>query len=336
MATETSRLLDATSGEHGTGGAAQDEGPPGFADRHPENEQKWSIPTAELSFLTGSHPLHDGQPRDAPMQLPAVSPPPRFGVMMRCGPIVGPTRNDRCLFLITHGFTMLVALPLPVAMVVQQELFHDPGLIHWHIGTVLCAAIVTVALWGTSLQDPGVSAISDEMRADAARMTREEFYSRYRWCRRCEQPMANDTAHCNSCKCCIRGLDHHCSFVGKCVGTRTKPWFNLFLFMLPVTWLYTTICAWQCGYDNLFIIYVSVLVAIVTVVAVVGSLFVCRCITCNFWGPTCTCAETYPTCFRVFGSCATCCESGQAVSIPGESCLKGRHADKNIEGVEWP
>ena len=33
--------------------------------------------------------------------------------------------------------------------------------------------------------------------------------------------------HCNICKICIQGLDHHCGFIGKCVGK-----INMIIFLI--------------------------------------------------------------------------------------------------------
>ena len=44
--------------------------------------------------------------------------------------------------------------------------------------------------------------------------------------------------HCHVCKCCILGLDHHCLWIGKCVGYKNKFWFYSFIFMLFFNFLY--------------------------------------------------------------------------------------------------
>ena len=34
--------------------------------------------------------------------------------------------------------------------------------------------------------------------------------------------------HCDDCDCCILGHDHHCPWMGKCVGKKNMFWFILF------------------------------------------------------------------------------------------------------------
>ena len=50
------------------------------------------------------------------------------------------------------------------------------------------------------------------------------------WCDICdvEQSRAQKIRHCDSCGYCIRGLDHHCPWMGQCVGKGNMYWFVLF------------------------------------------------------------------------------------------------------------
>lgn len=44
----------------------------------------------------------------------------------------------------------------------------------------------------------------------------------------CEIYQAPGTSHCDDCNCCIEELDHHCPWMGKCIGRRNMVWFKLF------------------------------------------------------------------------------------------------------------
>ena len=46
------------------------------------------------------------------------------------------------------------------------------------------------------------------------------------------------TKHCSICKCCVLDLDHHCVFIGKCVGAGNMGRFKMFLFMIFGTLIY--------------------------------------------------------------------------------------------------
>lgn len=38
------------------------------------------------------------------------------------------------------------------------------------------------------------------------------------WCKTCHIYKPIRTSHCAKCDCCVEVFDHHCAFVGKCVG----------------------------------------------------------------------------------------------------------------------
>lgn len=40
-----------------------------------------------------------------------------------------------------------------------------------------------------------------------------------RRCSKCDVIQPKDCAHCSFCKVCIRGYDHHCPWMGKCIGS---------------------------------------------------------------------------------------------------------------------
>mmetsp|Transcript_11332 Transcript_11332/g.14134 ORF Transcript_11332/g.14134 Transcript_11332/m.14134 type:complete len:214 (+) Transcript_11332:158-799(+) len=46
---------------------------------------------------------------------------------------------------------------------------------------------------------------------------------------RINRPYGVKIQHCYRCDVCIQGLDHHCGWVGKCVGKKTYIWFQLFI-----------------------------------------------------------------------------------------------------------
>uniref|UniRef100_A0A3Q2ZNF0 Palmitoyltransferase n=1 Tax=Kryptolebias marmoratus TaxID=37003 RepID=A0A3Q2ZNF0_KRYMA len=44
-----------------------------------------------------------------------------------------------------------------------------------------------------------------------------------------QQPMR--AKHCQSCKHCVRRFDHHCPWIGNCVGERNHRWFVVYLLV---------------------------------------------------------------------------------------------------------
>eukprot|EP00210_Caulerpa_lentillifera_P004870 g4648.t1 len=54
-------------------------------------------------------------------------------------------------------------------------------------------------------------------------------YDGYRFCVSCQTVKAPNVHHCSVCNACIEEMDHHCPFIGNCVGRRNLRSFILFL-----------------------------------------------------------------------------------------------------------
>lgn len=48
-----------------------------------------------------------------------------------------------------------------------------------------------------------------------------------RWCETCEMIRPPLCSHCSDCNKCILELDHHCGWVGNCIGKQNLKWFLL-------------------------------------------------------------------------------------------------------------
>uniref|UniRef100_H3H6V6 Palmitoyltransferase n=1 Tax=Phytophthora ramorum TaxID=164328 RepID=H3H6V6_PHYRM len=53
-------------------------------------------------------------------------------------------------------------------------------------------------------------------------------------CAQCEVRRPLKASHCSDCGVCVRELDHHCPWTGKCVGERTIKWFYVFLTFISL------------------------------------------------------------------------------------------------------
>ncbi|CAM9703041.1 unnamed protein product [Ectocarpus sp. 12 AP-2014] len=64
-----------------------------------------------------------------------------------------------------------------------------------------------------------------------------------------ERPLRS--RHCRNCRRCVRAFDHHCPFVGNCVGAGNYRWFFLYIiFLVASTVSYTAMCVdwmWHLG-----------------------------------------------------------------------------------------
>lgn len=86
---------------------------------------------------------------------------------------------------------------------------------------------------GTPERDPNDPGPEDEM--DNTQRIREcclpdgQTWNQ-KWCRECKLWRPYRCGHCHKCGRCVLRLDHHCDFMGTCVGERNLRFFSLFLF----------------------------------------------------------------------------------------------------------
>ena len=128
-----------------------------------------------------------------------------------------------------EGRTMLmlsksIAAPVGVTLLVAAlHVWH----IHWinflvasYVSDVLSHAIIFLLLWSywkccttNSFvpHDAAVQLVSSDM------------------CSICRIGKAQRTHHCRKCKCCVLKMDHHCPWVGHCVGKENYKYYILFL-----------------------------------------------------------------------------------------------------------
>lgn len=90
-------------------------------------------------------------------------------------------------------------------------------------------AASTYFLTDICLRDPGIclnKEIPETISSEEAR--------KWRWCDFCQVYQPPDGAHCPDCNVCIAGYDHHCVWMGTCVGKRNYRQFLKF----NMSWLY--------------------------------------------------------------------------------------------------
>ena len=111
-----------------------------------------------------------------------------------------------------------------------------------HVGPMLPAAgalffgATVGSLCLTSFTDPGILPRGPPDTADPPVVTREVWYQQRRlqlkWCHTCKIWRPPRASHCNSCDNCVLAFDHHCPFVGNCIGIRNYGAFSTFLTSL--------------------------------------------------------------------------------------------------------
>jgi hypothetical protein len=95
------------------------------------------------------------------------------------------------------------------------------------ITTAVCCLLTVLTFYNlvnTAYRDPGIIQTADLPTPE------EAIAQRYCWCDECNNYQPPDGAHCPDCNICVAGFDHHCVWMGTCIGKNNiKPFvrFNL-------------------------------------------------------------------------------------------------------------
>ncbi|KAG7343009.1 DHHC palmitoyltransferase [Nitzschia inconspicua] len=110
----------------------------------------------------------------------------------------------------------------------------------------LFLALCTYRLSDVSLRDPGI-VLDKEIPAHVP----PDRVNQYRFCDRCQVWQPPDGVHCPECNVCVAGYDHHCVWMGTCIGKRNYRQFVLF----NMSWLYYIIYLffWILTFGPLFV-----------------------------------------------------------------------------------
>jgi hypothetical protein len=105
-----------------------------------------------------------------------------------------------------------------------------------------------IFLYLTALLDPGVHVLNLTDQSNSSSKSQNEIQnengeedieentsflkkqnSSDPFCDVCGIYQPKGTAHCQYCNCCIDGLDHHCPWMGKCIGKKNMKYFQCFI-----------------------------------------------------------------------------------------------------------
>lgn len=143
----------------------------------------------------------------------------------RC--LVGPGKKNLLfstvlLVVPTVVFCCTVAVELGIAIIV--------------VGALL-GAISLSAMYATAFTDPGIVLKEGALSLDQP-VSRFENRSlpdgtivQVKWCYTCRFFRPPRCSHCRICNNCISRFDHHCPYIGQCIGIRNYRFFLCFIFL---------------------------------------------------------------------------------------------------------
>eukprot|EP00299_Pterocystis_sp_00344_P018106 c9050_g1_i2.p1 GENE.c9050_g1_i2~~c9050_g1_i2.p1 ORF type:complete len:309 (+),score=45.82 c9050_g1_i2:24-929(+) len=146
-----------------------------------------------------------------------------FGKLM-----VGP----RWLYLFTTFLLIVVPLVWFISRIVL-DVFH---LIHMSIWVFLAidVVVVLVSLGLTAFTDPGIiprnpaNVRNGKIMRPIPYVYKIYFY--LKWCDTCQRYRTPCSSHCRICNNCVERFDHHCPWLGTCIGIRNYRSFVVFVF----------------------------------------------------------------------------------------------------------
>jgi palmitoyltransferase ZDHHC9/14/18 len=92
--------------------------------------------------------------------------------------------------------------------------------------------LLTLAINGTQLVTYFLTAMLNPGYVSASSPTPHRF------CEKCQIHVAKRTLHCYTCKRCVEDMDHHCPWVGKCIGRHNLYYFYAFLISTIAAFIY--------------------------------------------------------------------------------------------------
>lgn len=120
---------------------------------------------------------------------------------------------------------------------------HQPTLISFPLRTpptaIYVYAVVSFTTWlAVLLTDPGSVTSSSFLSVAGLFPYDNALFVRGKICRTCELPKLPRSKHCSLCNRCVVRFDHHCGWVGTCVGFYNLRYFLLFLAVHAVMLLH--------------------------------------------------------------------------------------------------
>jgi len=112
---------------------------------------------------------------------------------------------------------------------------------------IILFLITAFLLFWSGIVDPGymlkghpndIRLKNGNQKEKSIRMRSLGYISQYKICSTCYLIRPLRSTHCNTCNNCVLRFDHHCPWIGTCVGKRNYPIFFIFLCFLNLNQLF--------------------------------------------------------------------------------------------------
>ena len=121
---------------------------------------------------------------------------------------------------------------------------------------IILYIIIIILLMIISFNDPG---ILRRFKTDDNIMIERKnshifqlgYIRKYKYCSTCSIMRPTRSTHCSDCNNCVEKFDHHCPWIGNCIGKRNYKYFFSFLTLINILFIYLTILSIVYTYKNL-------------------------------------------------------------------------------------
>ena len=133
------------------------------------------------------------------------------------------------------------------------QFFKDYNLNLWiSILVILLILLLTtgVLLFISGLKDPGILVRghpnnlrlkTGDLRKKGIHINHLGYISSYKFCDTCYLVRPQRSTHCGTCNNCVTKFDHHCPWLGTCVGNRNYRFFFFYLLILNILQIFLVI-----------------------------------------------------------------------------------------------
>jgi len=159
-------------------------------------------------------------------------------------PIKGAIIEGPCNIRPTVMTACAVTVPVLLFLIFNTNYISDKLTIAIPIIIEIIYIIIIIYLLISAFVDPGIirrfNILNDNKNKDYVNTRKEAkifhlgYIMNYKYCPSCGIIRPNRSTHCSDCNNCVERLDHHCPWIGHCVGKRNYKYFFIFLFFLNI------------------------------------------------------------------------------------------------------